>query len=295
MSDELHPFILEGVNLRGAVLDGTRLVGEMRRAHELGPLETLILGQAYIAAGLLSLNLKGRDRLSLRIECDGPLAGLSAETNAAGDIRGYLFQNPVTADPSAFGGHILASLWGPGTLTISRFPEGAKTPFTGQVKLESGSMAKSLARYFLRSEQTPAAFVLSVSLDRSGTLRGAGGLFLQTLPGADETVLGEVEEKLSGLPSPGSALAGGVRPEEYVENNFGRYFPRLLESRRAEFFCPCSAERFAGWISSLPWEDLADMAENGPFPVRTTCHNCNSVYEFSRKEIRDMLERRGEK
>ena len=70
------------------------MVNEMRANHELGILETLVLGHAYIAAGLMSASLKGNDRLSLQVDCSGPIKGLVAETNAFGEVRGYLKQVP---------------------------------------------------------------------------------------------------------------------------------------------------------------------------------------------------------
>jgi molecular chaperone Hsp33 len=230
--------------------------------------------------------------MSLRVECEGPFSGLSVETNAAGDVRGYLFKNPISLEPADLDDPSLAALWGAGNLTMTRFPEGATTPFTGRVSLEEGSLALNLARYYLRSEQKPTAFVLSTKFDREGYLLGAGALFLQPLPGADEGVLAEIEERLSSLPSLGAAFSEGTLPEAYLDANFGKYFPRVLDSRRVEFFCPCSLERFAGFIGALPLGDLEDLAANGPFPVRATCHYCNSTYEFSEEDMRGMLKKR---
>lgn len=285
-------FLLEGINVRGALLRGTRMVAEMRANHDLGPLETLVLGHAYLAAGLLSASLKGRDRLSLRVECSGPFQGFSAETNALGDVRGYLLKNPIELAADFTDEATLASLWGGGDLSLTRFPEGAKSPFTGRVRLERGSLAVNLTRYFLRSEQTKTAFYLSTHFDREGRLLGAGGLFLQALPGADEKVLEEMEERLQDLPPPGKAFAAGTEVSAYLLKNFSRFFPKELESRRVDFSCPCAAERFSGFIGALPEADLRDLAENGPFPVKVTCHNCSSTYEFSKGELEALLAKR---
>ena len=39
-------------------------------------------------------------------------------------------------------------------------------------------------------------------------------------------------------------------------------------------------------------KDLEDLAANGPFPLKTTCHNCNSVYEFTQDEVKSLLAKR---
>jgi molecular chaperone Hsp33 len=90
VKDRLYHFLLDYGAVRGALLHAGRLVGEMRANHELGPLETLVLGHAYIGAALMSVNLKGDDRLKLQVHCSGPARGLSVESNAFGEVRGYL-------------------------------------------------------------------------------------------------------------------------------------------------------------------------------------------------------------
>ena len=75
VKDRLYHFLLDYGSVRGALLHAGRLVSEMRANHELGPLETLVLGHAYIGAALMSVNLKGSDRLKLQVQCSGPVQG----------------------------------------------------------------------------------------------------------------------------------------------------------------------------------------------------------------------------
>jgi molecular chaperone Hsp33 len=288
--DRLYSFILEGVNVRGAILHGTTLVREMRANHGLDQLASMLLGHAYLAAGLLSSSLKGDDRLGLKVECDGPVRGLSVESTAFGEVRGRLFQ-PLPEIHVPFDMSDLSPLWGAGSLSLVRWPESGREPFTGRVELIGGSLARNLANCFLVSEQIPTAFNLSVRFDRTGEVRGAGGLFLQALPGAADEVLEDLEHGLAGLPSIGAAFADGMHAEELLAESFGRYFPRVLESRRVEFYCRCSAERFRSIISGLGRQELDDMLAQGPFPVITTCHNCNSSYEMTREELLALRER----
>jgi molecular chaperone Hsp33 len=72
--DRLFNFILADGSIRGAIMNGTRMVNEMRANHELGILETLVLGRAYLGAGLMSADLKSNDRISIKIDCSGPVA-----------------------------------------------------------------------------------------------------------------------------------------------------------------------------------------------------------------------------
>ncbi len=282
--DRLFNFILEDGTLRGCVLNGTRMVNEMRWNHELGILETLTLGHAYMGAALMSANLKGNDRLGLQVECSGPIKGLSVEANAFGEVRGYLKQVPIPID-KPLESFDLSPFFGAGFLSVTKYLEDAKHPFTGKVMMEYGRLAKDLAVYYLQSEQLPTSFSLSVVFDRQGNVQGAGGLMLQAMPGADDGVLSQVSEKVHALESLGEAVHSDTFPEEWIEENFNAFDPRFLSNRGIEFMCHCNDDRIGAMLSMLKLEDLEDMAANGPFPIEIRCHYCNTVYEFSKDKI----------
>jgi len=282
--DRLYNFLLTGGTLRGCVVNGTRMVNEMRWNHELGILETLALGHAYLCAALMSAGLKGSDRLGLQIECSGPIKGLSVEANAFGEVRGYLQQVPIPID-RPLESFDLSPFFGAGFLSVTKYLEDAKQPFTGKVMLEHGTLAKDLAAYHHKSEQIPTAFNLSVLFDRRGQVQSAGGLMMQSMPGANEDLLARVEKRVHGLKSIAGTLHGDDFPEQWLEQNFGNFNPRLLGHRGIEFMCHCSREKFTTMIAMLKQEDLEDMAANGPFPIEIRCHYCNTVFGFSREEM----------
>jgi molecular chaperone Hsp33 len=285
--DSLYHFFLDYGSVRGAVLHATRMVSEMAANHELGPLETLILGQAYIAAGLMCANHKGAERLSLNIECTGPLKGLTVQANGFGEVRGYLVQDhipwPQEDRPSR-----LSALFGEGTLTVTKVLEQAKHPFTSQVELVYGNLAQDLTYYFLQSEQIKSAFALSVSFDARHQVTGAGGLFLQAMPGAEEPLVERLDELVRDLPSLGGAFSRSVAPETYIEENFAPFSPLLLGKRRVAFMCHCGKERFSRFFAAMAREDLESMLAEESYPLVTSCLNCNSRYDFSRSEIRRL-------
>ena len=283
-NDRLHRFMMADGMIRGAVVNGTRMVKEMQANHELGGLETLVLGQAYIAAALLTANLKSKDRISIHIQCSGPVKGLDVESNVFGEVRGCLKNNVFPLeDLSADAG--ISALFGAGFLTVTKYLEDAGKPYSGQVMMEFGTLAQDLANYFLQSEQTPTAFNLSVHFDSKGMMTGAGGLFLQAMPGAGDTVIAEVESVVSGLPSLGEAFADGAGVQKLIMGHFENMMPIFLGNHRVEFFCRCTEDRMRGYLSRLPAKDIDDILENGPFPLEIRCHNCNTTYEFNRSDV----------
>ena len=282
--DKMHFFLLVNHKVRGAVLQGTKLVNEMRANHDLEILETLILGHAYMGALLMSSNLKGKDRIIVKIKCEGPAKGLTVEANSFGEVRGYLAENRIPLD-RPLETFDMAPFIGKGIITVTRILEKARQPYTGQIELEYGNIAEDFANFCLKSEQIPSAFDLSVKFDKNGTVTGSGGLMLQTMPGADIADITQLENRIRGLPSLGELFSGGDIPDEFILREFSDFQPIILFSKRVEFMCHCSRNRFQLFLEQLPQSDLKDMAENGPFPLVLTCINCNSQYHFNQLEM----------
>ena len=286
--ERLYRFLMADDQIKGVVVNATRMVKEMQANHDLGPLETLILGQAYIAAALMSAPLKGRDRIIMNIQCSGPIKGLDVEANAFGEIRGYLKANPIEVEnPEKI--KWLSTLYGAGFLSVTRYIEDTNRPYTGQIALVHGSIAEDLAEYFLVSEQIPSGFSLSVAFDENENITGAGGIFLQALPGALPDNVARAETMIREIDALGHRFAQSQTPEDIIETGFADLSPRFIDSSRIEFYCRCSKERMADYLKNLPKEDCADILENGPFPLELRCHHCNSVYRFSQTELTGVL------
>jgi molecular chaperone Hsp33 len=286
--DGLTVFTLGGGRVRGALLHGTRMVNAMRANHRLGPLETMVLGRAYLSAGLLSSTIKGGDKISLRIDGDGPAEGFSVEASADGSIRGWLFRSPIAVqgpieDFDSF------SVFGSGAITVSRFAEGRPRPFTGTVSLKTGRLAQDLATYYLESEQTRTAFALGMDFDPEARAIGAGAIYFQALPGADDEFLAKVEEGLGALPPLGRYFSSGGDRQSFLETELHPLFPEILGEQSVAFACPCSRERFARFLRSVNKETLVELTTVGPWPIETVCHNCGSAYHFPREELVAML------
>ena len=290
-NDRLQRFIISSGAVRGAVICGTRMVNEMRANHGLGILETLVLGHAYLAAGLMTTNLKGNDRIRIGVDCTGPIKGLTVEANAFGEVRGYLKAVPIPLE-NPMEDFNLSPFFGAGMLEVTRFLESAKQPFTGRVPLMYGSLANDMAYYFLTSEQIPSAFHLSVKFDSQGTVTGAGGLFLQVLPGASDDTVASLEKLTREIDSIGNAFEEGIAAEDYIAEVYGDHDVKILDNYRVEFMCHCGPEKIRNMLAMLPEDDLRDIRENGPFPVEIRCHNCNSCYRFSQTDVAQLYDLR---
>jgi molecular chaperone Hsp33 len=273
-------YLLADGTIRLAICHGTTLVYRMTANHHLSGTAAHVLGQAYILAILAGSTLKDDEKISIVVDCDGPIGGLSAEANSRGQVRGYLHNNEVHLHESGS----VEALFGTGVLSVLRVgSEG--TTFQGQTEWQPGDLTENLAWYYANSEQTATLLDVNVHFDDEKRIRGAAGMLIQTLPDGDPQTLDAIGTALEQARPLGAAFAAGATSARIVQRHLGPWEPELVGTRAAEFYCGCSHERFAKFLAALPEDERDDILENGPFPLKTTCHNCNSTYRYERPEL----------
>lgn len=282
--DGIDRYVLEDKQLRLAFVHGTALVNRMRANHAFGPAATRVMGEAYLLALLAAATLKESERLSLIVETDGELPGLVAEANQIGHVRGYLRNEEFTVDAERG----VYSAFGRGFIGILRVAaDGQSTQ--GQIEWAGGDLVGNMARYYAHSEQTATVLDVGIYFDPQGRVAGAAGMMLQALPGAPAGLIERASTALAGAGRIAAAFASGATASDIVHRTLSEFDPTFLGSTAAEFYCDCSKERFGTFLAALPPDERSDILENGPFPLKTTCHNCNSTYSFPRDELNSLL------
>ncbi len=273
-----------GGTLRVVAAETTDVVEVARSRHDLSPTATAALGRALTGAGLLAhLLLKGpRERLTLRIDGDGPLGGLMAEADLKGRLRGYVRQPRAEVPISPQGKLDVGRLVGRGTLQVMRtLPSGDLHDST--VPIVSGEIAEDLAHHLLKSEQIPSAVLLGVRVGTDHSVEAAGGVIVQVLPGAPEDAIAALEANLKAIPG-----FSGLLFEQGLEGALeavlaGLDFSPLASDFSLEFACRCSREKALRAIRFFPESEREAMAREGGAEVR--CHWCGAVYHLSPEEI----------
>jgi molecular chaperone Hsp33 len=302
--DGMTVFIMADGQFRGAFYNGTEMVNQMRANHNLGILETLVLGQAELCAALLIPTMKGREHVTFRYDTNGPAAGFSVEADSSGYVRGFLFQDPIPVD-KPLENWDLAPFFGEGTVTVSRLREGMKTTQTGTVEIRFRNIAQDLTWYFAQSEQIHTAINTSIQFDKEGRVTGAGALFLQAVPetggnskfsaqtairtedlSLKEDLLNRVENALRAAPSPGTWFSEGGKREDVIYGLFREFSPSAVLDRDILFNCPCSHEHFSESIQHLPEAELKSIFNDEKDSLEVVCHNCGSIYYIKKSELK---------
>ncbi|KAB2954461.1 Hsp33 family molecular chaperone HslO [Heliorestis acidaminivorans] len=262
----------------------TELVAEAQSRHKSWPTATAALGRAMTAALLMGAMQKGEEKITLRILGDGPLGAIVAQSNAQGEVRGYV-QNPTLDWPSRspekldVGGAVGAT----GHLHVTR-DLGLKESYTGSAPLVSGEIAEDLTHYFATSEQTPTAVALGVLLNEDGTVQAAGGYLLQLLPGVSEEKIEHLEKKIKELGPISYFFASGKDVASLLDPLLPEEDKKILAQKKPFFQCQCDRLRLETMLKSLGAQELAEMRkEQGGAEV--VCHFCNEQYIFSVDEL----------
>ena len=87
----------ETVRFMAAITTAT--VTEAVRRHQTTPTVSAALGRTLTGTLMLGASLKEFDRLTVKIEAEGEVGGIVAETNKEGTVRGYV-RNPSVELPA---------------------------------------------------------------------------------------------------------------------------------------------------------------------------------------------------
>ena len=186
-----------GETVRAFAITSKNLVETARAKHNTAPVVTAALGRTLSAAAMMGWMMKDADDLlTIQIQGDGEMKGLTVTADSHGHVKGFA-RNPVVNLPAKNGKLDVGGAVGAGTLTVMK-DLGLKKPYSGVVPLRSGEIADDLTYYFAASEQTPSSVGLGVLMSPDNTVDVAGGFIVQLMPDCPDEVIEVIEKNVSG-------------------------------------------------------------------------------------------------
>ncbi len=261
------------------------------RRHGLSYLTTTLLGRAMAGGLLLASSMKtSRGRVSLRVQCQGPLRGLTVDAGRDGGVRGYVAAPNLELALAPGGQFDLTRAVGRGHLQVTR-DEGLGDALQSTVELVSGGIGDDLAAYLFHSEQTPSAVFVGERITRKG-IRCSGGVLVQVLPkAANEPALVDLLERecgtVEGFSQQLEAHQGNMAA--LLQSLFGALDPQPLAAPQpVRFHCQCTAARCRAALQLLGVQELEEMmAQDGG--AEMTCHFCAEVYRFCGADLQQVI------
>lgn len=289
MSDHLLKALAFDNQIRVYVLDATETVSEAQERHETWSTATAALGRTMIGGILLGATLKGDEKLTVRLQGDGPIGHVVVDSNGKGEAKGYIAQPKVSLPLNEEGKlDVRGAVGTDGTLTVIK-DLGMKEPFHGQVPLVSGEIGEDFTYYMANSEQTPSAFGVSVLVNPDESVKSAGGFMIQVLPGASDETITQLEKTLQDMPMISRMMEEGKTPQDILDLLCENGSPKVLEEMPVQFKCDCSKERFSNAIVALGTREIDDMIEEDQ-GAEAVCHFCGRKYQFSEEDLIELKE-----
>ena len=267
-----------------AVITARDTVERARAIHSCSPTASAALGRTLCAASLLGDMMKeDKASLTIRINGGGPIGSVVAVSDSGGNVRGYA-ENPFVDLPLRQDGklNVGGAVGRDGMVTVSR-DIGLKEPYIGSTELISGEIAEDITAYLTESEQVPSACALGVLVDTDRSIRAAGGFIVQLMPGADEALIGRLEENIF-LMDQLTTILDEDGPEAVFAQVLKGMEYHIVGEKDVEYRCYCSHERVKDALRSIGREELCHIAAEGK-DISVSCQFCDRVYSFTPEEL----------
>ena len=291
----MNDYLVRGMSMDGFVkvvaIRSTELVRRGATIHNTTPNATAAFGRALTAASMMGNMQKVENgSMTLQIRGGGPIGTITVVSDPVGNVRGCVTEPHVPLVEKYPGKlDVGATVGTDGTLTVIRDLQ-MKEPYVGSVELISGEIGDDVTAYFAQSEQTPTACALGVLVDVDCSVKVAGGYLIQLLPGAPDEVIDRLEAGIQRAGAVTKMLEAGMTPEDILGQVVGDLGVVFMETTEVSYKCYCSRDRVTAALISLGRKELEEiMAEGKTFPVE--CQFCDTVYEFTPKDIEELLKK----
>ena len=271
-------------HVRVSILNAREIVEKARTLHDLWPTSCAALGRTLAVTALMALRQKDDEEIvTVTINGNGPLGTILCVGQHNGQVKGFC------GDPHIYetypNTHKLAVGKAVGTDGYLKVTKNLKLKqnYTSEVKLQSGEIGDDFAYYFLISEQVPSIVSVGVLIAEDDSVRSAGAMIIELLPGHDEEDIRYLEnlhlEPISNV----------LSKEDDLLNYLNSLFTDLevLQEEYVYYHCDCSKERFLRNLLTLPAKDLKEIAKEGKMEIK--CEFCDKVYLFDEKDIAMVL------
>lgn len=266
----------------------TDMVNEAQKTHNLSKTTTAALGRTLTAAALIGCTMKGeKDSLTIQIDGGGPAGKVIAVSDSSANVKGYV-SNPEAEVPPKNGKLDVGGVVGRnGMLGIIR-DMGLKEPYVGKVTLATGEIGDDIAKYFAQSEQIPSVVALGVLVNQDKSVKAAGGLIIQVMPGATDEQIDNLEKMVSELPPITKLISEGATAEDIIGFALSSFASYTMEKSAVNYKCDCSMDRIERAIASLGREEIKDIIEKQG-KAEITCHFCNKTYTVTKERLAEFL------
>ncbi len=275
----------EKAAFRVVAIDLTQTANEMGTRQGAEAWTLAMLAEASIASLLLSSALKHPGTVSFKAEFSGDISYVMADSTPNGVVRSKIPHEEIDACGD------FELVLSPQTIRVKKYDDQAKLLSEGVVEMSNPEISKSLATYYLQSEQTKSAVGIATRLKEGTTkeLDFAVGFLVEAFPDIDEKTTTILEQVISNM-KPFSAFSTetGYDINGMIDELYGPYTPVVHATREPTFQCFCSKERSISSLKALSSDEITDVISKGD-DTEVVCEFCRKKYTFTTQDVHDYI------
>lgn len=143
MKDYLVKALAFDGEVRAYSVRTTNTVSEAQRRHDTWRTASAALGRSLTAGTMMGAMLKGNQKLTIKVEGNGPIGPILVDAHANGDVRGYVTNPHVDFEGTEQGKlRVYQAVGTEGFVTVIK-DIGMREPFIGQSPIVSGELEKT--------------------------------------------------------------------------------------------------------------------------------------------------------
>ncbi|OTN88346.1 chaperonin [Enterococcus sp. 7E2_DIV0204] len=287
MEDYLVKALCYEGSIRAYAVCATNTISEAQKRHDTWSSSTAALGRTMVGALLLGATLKGEDKLTVKVQGNGPAGSIVVDSDGSGNTKGYIKNPHVSLTLNESGKiDVRGAVGTEGIFTVIK-DLGLKETFSGQTPIVSGEIGEDFTYFMAVSEQIPSAIGLSVLVDTDESVKAAGGFMIQVMPGADEKKIDFIEQRLQEVPMISRLIDEGESPEGILERLLGKDEIEILEKMPVQFKCNCSKEKFGTAIIAVGLDEINAMIDED-HGAEAVCQFCGNKYHYSETDLIEL-------
>lgn len=289
MTDKIIRFLAYDGRISVICANTTNLVEEARKIHDLSPVATAAFGRLLTMASIMGVEMKEKqDKLTIRINGNGPIGQMLVTANNIPEVRGYVTNPYVDLPLNEFGKLDVGGAVGQEGYIYVIKDIGLKEPYVGIAPITSGEIADDFANYFVNSEQRQVAVALGVLVDKNG-VRQAGGYLINAMPDATNEDITNLEKAIFEAGVISKMLDEKLSLKEIAVKVTGDKNVKIIQDDiEPKYNCNCSKEKMKEGLITIGKEELEKIIkEDGK--AELVCHFCNKKYDFSKEELEEIL------
>ncbi len=267
MSNYVQRFLLENLDIRGAVVHLDSVWQQMLSGRNYPQPVTQLLGEMSAVTLLLSENLKQVGRLTIQLNGSGPVSMLVIDCNDTLHIRGMAkYSQNITAQP-------VSGLLGHGQLLLTLDMPSMRESYQSVVPLDGDNIAELFEHYFKQSEQLPSRLFLIT------TNTTVFGLLLQKLPAADQQDPDGWARAKALAATVNDQMLLDLTSEEILIRLFYEETIRIFDAQTVRYGCQENPAKIYAMLRSLGREEVDSiLKEFGEVVVNDDI--CNREYRL---------------